>query len=152
MTDLPVPLDIRMSAPKLHDFTSFAVPKRPLTTGEKAVYRRLADDWAVLDAAAQRQLFVSLIAGRLTEFLTEIFATTVARVFTREEAITNPRVKELSRKFNEVALQQHAQTMLGLQATTNEVFAQTVSGALTAASQPERANLWQRLLKGGSGA
>src|SRR4051794_11739728 len=95
-----VPLQIQPDTGKLHDFTTFAVPARPLTGQERQVYRDLAKDWAVLDAQAQRHLYTMLLEGRLTEFVTDVFRATVTTVLSREETITNQRVLELAQSFN----------------------------------------------------
>ncbi len=60
-----IPLRIEQ-APDITRFERFAVPNRPLTAAEKDVYRKLAYDWARLDATTQSTLYAALCLGKLT--------------------------------------------------------------------------------------
>jgi hypothetical protein len=141
-----MPLHIAPSVTDVHSFQSFAVPGRALTRQEREVYRSLAADWAVLDASAQRELYALLLAGRLTDCVSEIFVNTTTAVLTREEAISNPRVREVACEFDKLLLQEHAGHLLGLHRTTGASFADVLSRDLTPKEEPVRPNFWQRLL------
>src|SRR4051812_20698025 len=98
-------------------FENFAVPSRKLTSHEKAIYRRLASDWAQLDATAQSTLYASYLTGKLTEFLRDIFAGLLNTTLDQQDMRVDPRGRGMMQTFDNAMLQQDAQTLLGFKLT-----------------------------------
>lgn len=140
------PLQVQRGAVDLSNFHRFVVPTRALTHQERAVYRELAAEWAVLDATSQATLYAALLDGRLADFLSSVFVRTASMIKAREDEITDPTVKEIARQLHRVVLQEHAGHLAGFQRTAGEQLARQVSRDLTPPPPLEGINRWQQLL------
>lgn len=125
-------------------FEHFTVATHKMTGHEKVIYRRLASDWAQLDATAQTTLYAAFLQGRLTKYLREIFADTLEETYDELLRFSDPEPRGMMKNFNTAMLQQDAQILLGFKMT-----AARKTDAILAQDYPDeapKANLWQRIL------
>lgn len=143
------PLRIKHGALDLSNFYKFVVPNRRLTPKEQAVYRQLATEWAELDGRAQLALYAMLLDGRLADRLSAIVVNTARSMYTREDETTHPRVQEVARRVNTIAIEEHTKHLLGYYHIAGQRFAHVLSEPIMAPPPPT--NFWQRVLAGSDG-
>lgn len=129
-------------------FENFAVPSRKLTSHEKAIYRRLASDWAQLDASAQSTLYASYLTGKLTEFLGSIFSGLINTTLDQQDASVDPRGRSMLQNFHNAMLQQDGQILLGFKLTAARKMDAVLAEDYP--DTPPTPNVWQRMLGRGT--
>lgn len=138
-----IPLRLEQS-PDITRFERFAVPNRALTTPEKGVYRKLAYDWARLDATTQTTLYAALCLGKLTRQLNAMFGETMAETDTARKTFDNPDRQATFNTFTAAMEQQYAQFLLGINLTAARGMEQVIAEGYPQLAQPK--NVWQRML------
>jgi hypothetical protein len=125
-------------------FRNFAIPSRRMTDAEKAEYRRLASDWAKLDAIAQRTLYAAFIAGRIARYARNVFRRTLKETYDEPHGLKHPKAIALMEGFDDKSVPQDAQFLLGFKLTAARNIDKILAGEQ--AENVEHQNFWYRIL------
>lgn len=109
-----LPVRVVSGATTLSEFTKLVVPTRELSRQEYAVYQAAKVKWAAMNTTSQTVMYAKLLEGKLADFMSSVMTNTMTAIFTREEAITHPRVKAPMQRANEQAVESHVRHQMGL--------------------------------------